>query len=467
MASGTHRNWFGVDSLPVVSGSVSHRSRCEIHLSCHHSDVWEGDIIEWHIILGFRPAALFHTENTLVVEDVRIGAVQTYRFVDAVQVEDEMMLGCAGSQAFHHFDGGLVVAVHEIHLESLDAHISIGLADGFQVLVHHVEYCPKHDIHALALTIFYELRQLDIVYWFQNASLFRVVPSFIKDDVFQAVIMSKIYVIFVSIEVDACLEIHTFQIPVVPPVPGHLARFDPGSIAYFVGSSQGVHQIAGWHLGIVLCDGEDAPRIIAFAGAGCDVIAGALYVAHVSPRVVGHLLRVGSKGGSQDSLLLILFAAVSLQPHARILLQVAFQDSDFRLSAIYGCREESQILLSGIEPCFVIDILESHGKRLFWSRSVWQPCFLVLAKLVGGGFIQDDGLAFSLGIESVSHSLIVSSQDDAETILQFQIQFLISCFKVLLTIEWRMDGFLMVAKLVAYYLRILTHVHSIVQRYTY
>lgn len=84
-------------------------------------------LIEWHIILGFRPAALFHTENTLVVEDVRIGAVQTYRFVDAVQVEDEMMLGCAGSQAFHHFDGGLVVAVHEIHLESLDAHISIGL----------------------------------------------------------------------------------------------------------------------------------------------------------------------------------------------------------------------------------------------------------------------------------------------------------------------------------------------------
>ena len=115
----------------------------------------------------------------------------------------------------------------------------------------------------------------------------------------------------------------------------------------------------------------------------------------------------------------------------------------------------------------MIDILESHGKRLFWCRSVWQPCFLVLAKLVGGGFIQDDGLAFSLGIESVSHSLIVSSQDDAETILQFQIQFLITCFKVLLTIEWGMDGLLMVAKLVACYLRVLTHVHSIVQRYTY
>lgn len=110
----------------------------------------------------------------------------------------------------------------------------------------------------------------------------------------------------------------------------------------------GVHQIAGWHLGIVLCDGEDAPRIIAFAGAGCDVIAGALYVAHVSPRVVGHLLRVGSKGGSQDSLLLILFAAVRLQPHARILLQVALQDSDFAFpqSMVAGRKAKSCLAVS-------------------------------------------------------------------------------------------------------------------------
>ena len=467
MASGTHRNRFGVDCLPVISGSVSHCSRCEIHLSCHHSDVWEGDVVERHIILSLRPAAFFHTEYTLVVEDVRIGAVQTVWLVDTVQVENEMMLGGAGSQAFHHFDGGLVVAVHEIHLESLDAHISIGLADGFQILVHHVEHSPEHDIHVLALTVFYELRQLDIVYWFLNASLFRVVPSFIEDDVFQTVIMSKIYIIFVSFKIDTCLEIHTFQIPVVPPVPSHFSRFDPGSIANLVGCSQGIHQVVGRHLCVVLCDGEDAPRIISLAGAYGDVVVGTLYMAHVSPRVVSHLLRIRCKGGSQDSLLLILFAAVGFQPHARILLQVALQDGDFRLPAIYGCRQESQILLSGIEPCFVIDILECHGKRLFRCRGIRQPCLLVLAKLVGGGFIQDDGLAFSLGIEPVSHSLIVSSQDDAETILQFQIQFLISCFKVLLTIEWRMDGFLMVAKLVACYLRILTHVHSIVQRYTY
>ena len=279
--------------------------------------------------------------------------------------------------------------------------------------------------------------------------------------------MSKIYVILVSFKIDACLEIHPFQIPVVPPVPSHLSRFDPGGIAYLVGCSQGIHQVVGRHLGIMFCDGKDAPRIIALAGAGSDIIAGTLHVAHVSPRVVSHLLRVGSEGGSQDSLLFILFAAVRLQPHARIALQVALQDGNLCLSAIYGSRQKSQILLSGIEPCFVIDILESHGKRLFRCRGIRQPCLLVLAKLVGSCFIQNDGLSLSLGIESVSHSLIVSSQDDAETVLQFQIQFLITCFKVLLTIEWGMDGLLMVAKLVACYLRVLTHVHSIVQRYTY
>lgn len=92
--------------------------------------------------------------------------------VDAVQVEDEMVLGGAGSQTFYHFDGCLVVAFMKSTLNPFDAHISIGLADGFQVLVHHVEDCPEHDIHALALTIFYELGQLI------SSIGFRMLPSF-------------------------------------------------------------------------------------------------------------------------------------------------------------------------------------------------------------------------------------------------------------------------------------------------
>ena len=81
-----------------------------------------------------------------------------------------MMLGGAGSQALYHFHGSLVVAVHEIHFKSFDAHVGIGLADGFQVLVYHVEHCPEYDAYAFLAGVFDELRQLDFVYRFQDAS---------------------------------------------------------------------------------------------------------------------------------------------------------------------------------------------------------------------------------------------------------------------------------------------------------
>ena len=115
----------------------------------------------------------------------------------------------------------------------------------------------------------------------------------------------------------------------------------------------------------------------------------------------------------------------------------------------------------------MIDILESHGKRLFGCRGVRQPCLLVLAELVGGCFIQNDGLAFSLSIESVSHSLIVNSEDDAETVLQFQVQLLIAGFDAWLAIKRCLDGFPVVGDFAARNLRVLAQVHSIAQHYTY
>ena len=86
MAAGSHRNRFSVDGFPVFSCTVSHGSWGEIHLSCHHSDIREGDVVERHIVLQLRPSALFHTENTLVVQNIGVGTVQTHWLVEAVQV---------------------------------------------------------------------------------------------------------------------------------------------------------------------------------------------------------------------------------------------------------------------------------------------------------------------------------------------------------------------------------------------
>ena len=66
--------------------------------------------------------------------------------------------------------------------------------------------------------------------------------------------------------------------------------------------------------------------------------------------------------GAKAALLFILFATVSLQPTYPDTSQVALQDSDFSPFHNLWLPGENQILLSGIEPMFVIDILESHGK---------------------------------------------------------------------------------------------------------
>ncbi len=273
------------------------------------------------------------------------------------------MLRGAGGKAVDHFDGSLVVAVHEVYLESLDAHVGIRLADGLQVLVHHVEHGPEHDANALGIRIFYELWQLDFIDRLQDASILGVVPSLVQHDVFQSVVVGEIYIIFVRLVVDACLEVHSFQVPVVPPVPSHLSGLDPGCVTYLVGGGEGIHQVVGGHLGVFLCDGEHAPGIVALAGAGGDVVAGLCHMTHVAPGIVCHLLGVGG----EDCLELV---AVSLQPHSGIAHEVALQDGDLRLAAVHGGRQEGECLLGGVDAGLVVDVLESHGEGLLRGGGV-------------------------------------------------------------------------------------------------
>ena len=142
MATGTHRYGLVVDGFPVGLGSVAHGSRCEVYGTGHHANVGEGDVVERHVVLQFCPANLLHTEHTFVVENIGVGAVETYGSIDTVEVEDEVVACCALGQAFHHFEGCLVITVEEVHLETLDAHVGIVLAGSLQLLVNNVEYRP-------------------------------------------------------------------------------------------------------------------------------------------------------------------------------------------------------------------------------------------------------------------------------------------------------------------------------------
>lgn len=128
--------------MPVLPCAVAHGARREVDLSGHHADKGERDVVARHVVLGIRPAALFHPKDALIVEDVGIGAVQSYGFINAVKVKHKMVLGGAGSQPLDHLYSGLVITVHEVYFETFDAHVSIMLADRLQVFIHHVEHSP-------------------------------------------------------------------------------------------------------------------------------------------------------------------------------------------------------------------------------------------------------------------------------------------------------------------------------------
>ena len=63
--------------------------------------------------------------------------------------------------ALGHFDGRLVVAVEEIHLEALHAHLRILAASLVEVFVEHVEHRPQHHVNAFLAAIADESRQVD------------------------------------------------------------------------------------------------------------------------------------------------------------------------------------------------------------------------------------------------------------------------------------------------------------------
>ena len=153
MAACTHGDGLVVDGCPILLCAVAHSTWCEVYGTSHHADIGEGDIVERHVVLEFCPAYLFHAEYPFVVDDVGIGAVEPYGSVYAVEVEHEVMACGTFGQALYHLKGCLVVAVKEVHLESLDAHIGIVLASLFQLFVNNVEYRPQYDIYAFAFCI--------------------------------------------------------------------------------------------------------------------------------------------------------------------------------------------------------------------------------------------------------------------------------------------------------------------------
>ena len=87
MTPGSHAGRSRIHGTPIGLRSVAHRSRSVIHRSRHHTDIGESNIIKRHIILDIRPFHLFHAKHAFKIDNMRVGTVDTCRFVNAVQIK--------------------------------------------------------------------------------------------------------------------------------------------------------------------------------------------------------------------------------------------------------------------------------------------------------------------------------------------------------------------------------------------
>ena len=111
MTTGSHTHRWVIDGTPVGFRCIAHGTRSIIYRTCHHTDIREGHIVERHVILDIRPLHLFHTEQALKVDDIRISAIDTCRFVNAMEVECQLMFCRSISDTIYHFNSSLIVTI--------------------------------------------------------------------------------------------------------------------------------------------------------------------------------------------------------------------------------------------------------------------------------------------------------------------------------------------------------------------
>ena len=269
MCAGALAHRIAVDRHEFVPEGVAHGARGVIDRAGEHADVGEGHVVGHHVVA--RPFHLLEAPYAFKVEDVGPGAVHAGGFVHAVVIHEHVVTGAGLRDAVELFGDGLVVAVHEVDLEALDAHFRIGLAGFLQVFVEHVAYSPEHQVDFLGAGIAAKLLEVDGGAEFQDVELTR--PAFVEHHILDLVGCGEVDVVFIGFGVDAGLEIDAGDVPVVPPVPGHLAGLDPRDVLDAARGGEQIDQIVLRQARVALGDGQRTPRETArlfLGGIGAD-----------------------------------------------------------------------------------------------------------------------------------------------------------------------------------------------------
>ena len=266
---------------------IMHGSLGVVKRAGHHADEGDGDFIQCQVAFVV-PLGLFQAIHTFIIQHIRIGAAQSCGFVGSVEVDKQVVFGGHGRHTVVEVDNLLVIAIHKVDLEAFHAHLGIMLAHMLHVLVDGGIAGPKHDAHVTFSAIVDQLLQIDLRHHLEEIGLLVHRPTFVQNHIFDAISRGEVDVIFIGIVVDASLERHAVDVPVVPPVPGHLAGLDPAEIFYAAGRGEFIDQVAVSQILVVFGDHDATPRKAALAFHFGDVVLSFLH--HILQVVVATLL---------------------------------------------------------------------------------------------------------------------------------------------------------------------------------
>ena len=152
-----------------------------------------------------------------------------------------------------------------------------------------------------------------------------------------------------------------------------------------------------WHLGVIGGNGEDPPReTVRFR----DPVLAFGYVGHGAPAVPGHPGRIGREFSLEGS-------SVRPDKHARIGLQVGFQEGDLGTAAVDGHRQEGR--KAGPVGQFLVGVvvLESHGIGRLRRGGIGKPAASVARETDVDGLVLDT--YFPGSEETVGDALVGSA----------------------------------------------------------
>ena len=254
----THREV--VDGVVASLRGVAHGALRVVHRPGQCADEWYRYVVGHLIHRRLAPLHLFEPVHTLVVYHVGVCARQAGGLVCAVEVDQQAVSCCRARNIVAEAHHAAVVAVHEVDLESLDAHLREVAAYPLDVAVERPVTRPEYDAHAALRGVVDEHSEIYFWHYLPEIGSTLDAPTLVEDYILDARPCCEVYIIFICIVVDSRAEVDAVDAPCVPPVPSHLARFDPRYIVQTTLRGQTPHDVAVGQLTILVGYGHHAPR---------------------------------------------------------------------------------------------------------------------------------------------------------------------------------------------------------------